>query len=138
MFAFYFVIVDNLHHKLISSTENRMIGVPIDQPSASNVIDSADMEYNTAPQPITQTDDLVDISISTVRQLVYLREHYTIFRNDTADMKRTSSSADTIHIHCKILEFYCRNNDQVQRRISQKILNLQFCIYLLYRSVASG
>ncbi|GIY99196.1 hypothetical protein CEXT_470371 [Caerostris extrusa] len=116
-----------------------LLGVPIDQPSASNVIDSADMEYNTAPQPITQTDDLVDISISTVRQLVYLREHYTIFRNDTADMKRTSSSADSIHnSDCKILEFYSRNNDQVQHRISQTILNLQFCIYLLYSSVASG
>ncbi|GIY24066.1 hypothetical protein CEXT_785131 [Caerostris extrusa] len=75
--------------------------------------------------------------IFQVGQLVYLREHYTIFLNDTADMKRTSSSADTIHYSdCKILEFYNRNNSQVRHRISQAILYLQFCIYLLYRNAA--
>ncbi|GIY23494.1 hypothetical protein CEXT_613211 [Caerostris extrusa] len=44
-----------------------------------------------------------------------LREDYTVFLNDINDMKRSSNASDSIHSSDrKILEYFQKNNDQLQ------------------------
>ncbi|GIY88025.1 hypothetical protein CDAR_368851 [Caerostris darwini] len=55
-----------------------------------------------------------------------LREDFTVFLNDINEIKRTSNSTDNIHSSDrKIVEYFQRNNEQVQDWVSPAILLTQ-------------
>ncbi|GIY03628.1 RNA-directed DNA polymerase from mobile element jockey [Caerostris darwini] len=82
--------------------------------------------------PPMQDKCITSAQLLQVRHLMQLREDYTVFLNDINDMKRASSATDNIHSSDrKIVEYFQKNNDQLQDWVSHIILNMQNSNFLI-------
>ncbi|GIX72894.1 hypothetical protein CEXT_2221 [Caerostris extrusa] len=109
----------------IGSAVNYLLerGVPLVQETLQHIL------------PPLQDKCISSAQLLQVRHLMQLREDYTVFLNDINEMKRSSNASDSIHSSDrKILEYFQKNNDQLQDCLSHVILLMQNCDNLIVSS----